>query len=544
MLELVGLAEGTAPAGEGAWAVRRLYEALARERPLLLVFEDVHWAEPTLLDLIEQLAERASGPILAVCIARSELLDERPAWVERALVLEPLAEEESVALLASLPGGDELTAEARQRIVEVTAGNPLFAEQLFAYADERGPGVLDDVPPSVEALLESRLDLLEAHERALLQRAAVIGREFAQRALVELSPAEAAATLSGHLFELVRKGLVRPARAPGGEEAFRFHHVLVRDVAYNGLSKADRARLHERFADWLDGEPNAPDEIVGYHLEQAYRYRAELGPPNRRARQLAADAGARLGAAGMRSWRSGDVPATINLLGRATSLLPENEMWRRELLCELGVAFDAAGDTARAEETLNGAATSAEAAMDARNGFRARLELARVGLRRDPEGQDEALLEVAARAIPAFEEVGDDRGLSRAWLHSGWVQGGVHGQHAAWEEATERALVHYRRSGFPGSACLGSLCAALYYGPAPVQRAIARCHELLDTEDPNRFGEANVLRYLGGLVAMGGDVRQGREIVEQAEQQFDELGQIGAAKFCSGFLGDIALPRR
>ena len=121
--------------------------------------------------------------------------------------------------------------------------------------------------------------------------------------------------------------------------------MLVRDVAYNGLPKADRARLHERFADWLDGEPNAPDEIVGYHLEQAYRYRAELGPPNRRAKQLAADAGARLGAAGMRAWKRGDMPATINLLGRATSLLPEDDAWRRELLCELGVAFVAAGDT-------------------------------------------------------------------------------------------------------------------------------------------------------------------------------------------------------
>ena len=163
--------------------------------------------------------------------------------------------------------------------------------------DERGPGVLDDVPPSVEALLESRLDLLAADERALLQRAAVVGREFTHRALVELSPAEAAATLSGHLFELVRKGLVRPARAPGGEEAFRFHHVLVRDVAYNGLPKADRARLHERFADWLDGEPNAPDEIVGYHLEQAYRYRAELGPaqpPRKAARRRRGRSGSAL----------------------------------------------------------------------------------------------------------------------------------------------------------------------------------------------------------------------------------------------------------
>ena len=242
VLELVGLAEGTAPAGEGAWAVRRLFEALARERPLLLAFEDVHWAEPTLLDLIEQLAERATGPILAVCIARPELLDERPSWTERALVLEPLAEEESVALLASLPGGDELTADARQRIVEVTAGNPLFAEQLFAFVAERGPGMLDDVPPSVEALLESRLDLLDSDERALLQRAAVIGREFAHRALVELSPAEAAATLSGHLFELVRKGLVRPARAPGR----------------GGVPLPPRARTRRRLQRPAEGRPCAP----------------------------------------------------------------------------------------------------------------------------------------------------------------------------------------------------------------------------------------------------------------------------------------------
>ena len=447
VLELVGLAEGTAPADEGAWAVRRLFEALARERPLLLVFEDVHWAEPTLLDLIEQLAERATGPILAVCIARPELLDQRPAWAERALMLDPLAEEESVVLLASLPGGDELTAEARQRIVEVTAGNPLFAEQLFAYVDERGPGVLDDVPPSVEALLESRLDLLDADERALLQRAAVIGREFAHRALVELSHAEAAAPLSGHLFELVRKGLVRPV--PGAEEAFSFHHVLVRDVAYNGLPKADRARLHERHADWLDGEQDAPDEIVGYHLEQAYRYRAELGPPNRRARQLAADAGARLGAAGMRSARRGDIPSATNLLGRAIALLPDDEAWRRELLCELGVVFAAAGDTAQADETINEGLAAATEAMDARIGYRAQLELAYVAIQRDPGGKDAVLLDVAEKAIPMFEELGDDRGLARAWLLSGWVHGGMHGQHEAWAEGAERALIHYRRSGFP-----------------------------------------------------------------------------------------------
>ena len=278
--------------------------------------------------------------------------------------------------------------------------------------------------------------------------------------------------------------------------------MLVRDVAYNGLSKADRARLHERHADWLDGEPDAPDELVGYHLEQAYRYRAELGPPNRRAKQLAADAGARLGAAGMRSWRSGDVPATINLLGRATSLLPEDDAWRRELLCELGVAFDAAGDTARAEKTLRGAVTCGGGGHGPRHVFRARLELAYIGPNVTPEGHDEALLEVAENAIPNLEQLGDGRGLGRVWLLTGWVHGGIHGQHASWEEAAERALVHYRRSGFPAGTCLGQIAAALYYGPAPVSRAVSRCEELLLEEGTGPLGRANLDRYLGGLVAM------------------------------------------
>ncbi len=441
VLELVGLVEGTAPASEGAWAVRRLFEALGLERPLLLAFEDVHWAEPTLLDLIEQLAERAIGPILAVCIARPELLDERPSWAEGALVLEPLAEEESVALLASLPGGDELTADALQRIVDVAAGNPLFAEQLFAYVGERGPGVLDDVPPSVEALLESRLDLLAVDERALLQRAAVVGREFAHRALVELSPAEAAPTLSGHLFELVRKGLVRPVR--GEEEAFSFHHVLVRDVAYNGLPKADRARLHERFADWLDGEPDAPDEIVGYHLEQAYRYRAELGPPNRRARQLAADAGARLGAAGMRAWKRSDVPAAVNLLDRATKLLPVGGR-RSELLCELGIALIAGGEKEEAEAALREAVGAEQRGLQ----LWARMELARLRFINEPKETASELLELAEAAVPALRQwVMTERSVGLGYWRGSCKAASEVASQPGWKRQSKRSFTTAGRSG-------------------------------------------------------------------------------------------------
>jgi DNA-binding SARP family transcriptional activator len=522
VLELVGLAEGTAPVDEGAWAVRRLFETLGHERPLLLVFEDVHWAEPTLLDLIEQLAERATGPILVLCIARPELLDERPPWTERAIVLEPLAEDESVALLASLPGGDELTAEARRRIVDVTAGNPLFAEQLFAYAAERGPEMLDDVPPSVEALLESRLDLLASDERTLLQRAAVIGREFTHRALGELSPPELAASLSGHLFELVRKGLVRPVL--GAEEAFSFHHVLVRDVAYNGLPKADRARLHERYADLLDGEPNAPDEIVGYHLEQAYRYRAELGPPNRRAKQLAADAGARLGSAGTRAFRTGDMPATTNLLGRAAALLRHGDHERRVHLVNLGLTLDAQNQSSEAAEALTQAIEESRTAGDRGTEAWARMELEYVELRRQPKRPADDLLQAADEAIPILESAGDHRAVGRALVLFGWVRGARYCDNAGWLLAAGRALDHHKAAGWSTSTCLGQISAALLLGATPVGEATVRIEEFLERDVTDRAGQAYMLAYLSVLIAQREEFDSARERLSTAQGILDELG--------------------
>jgi DNA-binding SARP family transcriptional activator len=539
VLELVGLAEGTAPAGEGAWAVRRLFEALGRERPLVLLFEDVHWAEPTLLDLVEQLAERATGPILVVCVARPELLEARPGWLEHALELEPLAEQDTVALLASLPGSEELSDEARERIVAIAAGNPLFAEQLFAYVAERGPDALTTVPPSVEALLESRLDLLDADERELLQRAAVVGREFSHRALAQLSPTEVAASISTALFELVRKGLVRPER--GEEEAFRFHHVLVRDVAYNGLPRADRARLHERYADWLGDDPGALDEIVGYHLEQAYNYRIAFGPPNRRARQLATDAGARLGAAGMQAWRRSDVTAALGLLERATTLLPDTDALRCELLCELGVACFTAGDVPRAQDVVAKALDAATRGRHGRIVQRARLELSLLRMLTETEGAAPGLLETAARATPVFEAAEDDRALGRAWLFVGFVEGGHYCRNLAWEKAAERALVHYRRARWPGATCLGQLCAALYYGPTGANTAIDRCEALLRDQDSGRSGEAQILRYLAGLVAMRGDFAAGRRLSDQARAIFEDLGHSALVAHCANVRGDLEL---
>ena len=219
---LVGSGETPATAGDTAWAVRRSFETLARERPLVLVFDDVHWAEPTFLDLVEYLgAWTEDAPILLLALARPDLLEERPTWADpeggvATLRLGPLDGDDTRTLVANL-AGDSVDEDQRGRVVELAEGYPLFAEQLVAWIEESGED--DDlaaVPATIEALLASRLDRLDADERAVLERAAVVGREFWRGAVAALSPQSELAAVSRHLMALVRKGLVRPSavRAP------------------------------------------------------------------------------------------------------------------------------------------------------------------------------------------------------------------------------------------------------------------------------------------------------------------------------------------
>ena len=278
--------------GEIFLAARRLFEELAAERPLLLVFEDVHWAEPTLLDLIEYLGAQATGsPILALCLARPNLLAERAGW-SASLLLEPLTDEQARELAGAAPHAD--------RILEIAEGNPLYVEQLLAYVEEGGPEALDTVPGSIEALLASRLDRLDPRELAVLRRAAVVGRRFSRAELDDLAPDEEP---TRQLQTLAERGLVHER-----DELFRFHHVLVRDVAYRGIPKSERSELHELAARGLDRR-NGADELVGYHFEQAFVYLKELSGPKERAHTLAREGGERLGRAGIRAWKRADAPA-------------------------------------------------------------------------------------------------------------------------------------------------------------------------------------------------------------------------------------------
>src|SRR5262249_11859774 len=254
--------------GEELLALRLYFESLARARPLVLVLEDIHWAEPTLLDLVEHLRGHVvDAPLLVLCLARPELLEARPRW--ETLPLAPLEQKQTIELLDAVAGEDVESRSLHARIAEIAEGNPLYAEQLLADVTEGG--TLESVPPPLDILLHSRVDRRSAGGRRLLQRAAVIGREFSLGAIAALTTQRSATELEGELAELTRRELVRGSAAGG----FRFHHVLIRDVAYSGLPKAERAELHERLADWLvDGS----DEIVGYHLQQAYPCRPRPGP--------------------------------------------------------------------------------------------------------------------------------------------------------------------------------------------------------------------------------------------------------------------------
>ncbi|HEY6149330.1 MAG TPA: BTAD domain-containing putative transcriptional regulator [Gaiellaceae bacterium] len=509
LADLTGEAQAAASGGETFWAVRRLFEALAGEKPVVLVFDDLHWGEPTLLDLIDYLAAQVSdAPVLLLGLARPELLETRSDWAEgESIQLAPLSREDAEALIGNL---GEPPAPLREKVVRTGGGNPLFIEQLLAHAAESGE--TESMPPSLESLLASRLDRLEPAELSVLQRSAVVGRELRRADVVQLMPREEAASVGTHLAELRRKGLLE------GEEAFRFRHVLIRDASYGTLPKAQRAELHERFARRYR---TGSDELVGFHFERAHGYRIELNPDDAAAPGLAAEAGHRLSAAGLRAAKRGDMPAAANLLTRAASLLEGSEVARRDLLTELGLVLWRRGEVVEAQQLFEKAIDTAGAQSDARGELRARTELAHLRLRRSEEGASEELLSLASEAIPVLEEAGDDRALGRIWFAMATASGGFFCRYQESSEAAERALAYFRRSGWPLLPCLQEIAAGLYYGPTPVREALRRCRELIQMAD--RGGTAQILVYLGGLEAMGARFDSARAVLAEARGIYEDL---------------------
>ena len=410
-------------------ARRRLEQASERE-PLVIVFDDIQWAEPTFLDLIEHVSDFARGvPLFLLCVARPELLDQRPTWGggklnATTILLEPLDAAATLELIENLKQ-DGVDAELQDRIVSASQGNPLFVEEMLAMVDEGGADVA--IPPTIHALLQARLDTLASDERAVIERGAVEGEVFHRAPVATLTPDLVRQSVDTQLSRLVRKELIRPAKATfPGDDAFRFRHLLIRDAAYESLPKETRADLHERFALWLEEHVDLveQDEIVGYHLEQAARYRDELGRPDT---GLANRAATRLGAAGKSALARSDYPAGAKMIERALALAPQPAAERADLLVELSSAYEKLGRIDEAERF----AAEAAASTDATASSRGRLVLVQ---QRAWSGRATAddIFRVAEEVRPVFEEANDILGLAEAiWAEAAAHWGLCHAQETA-----------------------------------------------------------------------------------------------------------------
>ena len=474
------------------WEARRLLESIATQQPLVLYIDDLQWAEPMLLDLLDNLVDLSRGaPILVLCTARPELLEDRPGWGggklnATAVLLEPLGAEESQVLLGQLADG--LDAQARARVIAASEGNPLFMEEMVALARERGTVV---VPPTIQALLAARLERLSSDERDVLERGAVEGEVFHRLAVRALSGEPGSSEVELRLAGLVRKELIRPHPATlGADEAYRFRHLLIRDAAYEGLPKATRAELHERFARWLEAMADALpelDEIAGWHLEQAVSYSRELGrelPP-----RLATDAATHLHVAGRRASRRGDRSAAQSLLERSFALIPTQDSLHPQIALDLADELLDYGNTSRVDELLSVAERDPEVAPDAGPVRLNWLIMAR------PEEATATIEAELPGILERLTQAGDERGLARAHMTAYSVRWLADCAADAGEEA-RLAAVHARRAGDEGlrTRALGALGGALSFGPAPVSEIAAHI-ESVERQDPGPL--LNAYQWLG-----------------------------------------------
>jgi tetratricopeptide (TPR) repeat protein len=548
--EVIGLGTSSTSSEELFWAIRRFLEAIASDRPLIVVFDDIHWAEPSLLDLIEHIADWSrDASILLVCIARQDLLDLRPGWGggklnATSILLEVLRQEECERLIVNLLGTEAIDSDVRERILGSAEGNPLFVEEMFSMLVDEGLLEKSEgrwvagsdlstvaLPPTIQALVAARLDLLETKERQVIERAAIAGELFHSGAIWDLASEALRPDISNRLLSLVRKELIRPATAEfAGEEAFRFRHHLILEVAYEAMPKEERANLHERFAAWLEkivGERvDEYEPILGYHLEAAYQYRSELGPLDDRGRELAARAATLLGAAARRARTRGDVPGARSLFERACSLSIDRPAERLELLPGLGEALYQMGETDAGDAIFSELIEGARKLGDRGVELRAFIQRERSFLDLDAGGNWEESRARAAAAVPLLNKLDDKVALASAWLVMG-VMDLQMGNATVSQQELERSMAYARETGdrLTEIEAMGWLAVSVPTGPIPLSETDRLFDEMTARGGDALHNEAYALIFRGQSYALRGEFAEAHDYIERGRALLLELGQ-------------------
>jgi tetratricopeptide (TPR) repeat protein len=553
--QVLGIEQGTGPPEDIHWALRRFLEMLALPRPLVVVLDDLHWADPALLDLIEEIAAASRGArLMIVCTARGELLERRSKWAGGAvntvtLHLAPLAGGEVRRMVVHLLGGMDITDGVQDYVADRSGGNPLFVLALVAMLRENQQLRLDQgrwravtdlsgvrAPPDIRALLGARLDNLRGPERGVIERAAVIGRQFTAEAIRELSPPDERDTLAAPLRTLVGKDLIVPDEGAllgtGRDQGYAFTHALIQEVAYHAIAKETRAELHERYADWLErlGAGRAQvDEAVGNHLERAYSNLVEIGQQGEHLARLARRAGTALATAGHRAAGRRDIPqTTVGLLERALSLLTDNDQTRRTALLDLANALSNARRFPEALEVFDQAVKEAEAVGDVRartHGLVGALAVKHFSGRESIRGDEETL----ERAVHVFERDDDKLGLATTWRLSAYVRWTT-GRLAWAESCAQHAVELARQSGDEPllARSESTYCFVLFWGPRHLDDVAAEVRRKLDWA--RRRGvlslEVDALRILARIRAMQGRFQEARQLLQETGGVFSNYADI------------------
>jgi len=555
----INLSPARFPVAELYWGGRRFLEVLGRTYPVVVIVDDIHSAETTFLEFLEHLLDASQGvPILLLCTARHALIEKQPGWGERAgaerILLGPLEAEDTTALVTQLLGDADLVEDVQAKVVAAAEGNPLFVEQLVSMLVDKGllrregdrwvraQDMADlAIPPTIQALLVSRLDDLTREERAVVEPASVIGLVFFEPAVEEMVPDAVRPLVPVELGALDEKQFVAREAGDEDEEAYRFRHILIRDATYGSLLKRARAQMHERFVAWAErvnrerGREQEFEEILGYHLEQAYRYRSELGPLDEVGRELARRASAKLASAGRRAFSRGDLRAAAVLLERTAALLIPSDPWRVEIVCDLADVLIEAGRfedaEARAREALAVATELGEPRLIARANV-LRGDLALFG--GDPTVSATGVIATTRGAIEVFTAAGDHQSLARAWR----LLAAVHATSLSWDDVAAAAgevIAAGQRAGDAMSVARGAIgyATAALRGHTPTDEALARIVELTPAAVGDRRSMAVMDSIQAIMHALRGDFGRARELAEGSRRMLLELGPSVAASATS-----------